>query len=550
MTIISSSQNDSGSFKTTKYFKNTITTSTSNISTTDSSPSTPNGSLESINMLTNLNLSTSLSSTSTTVTSTSSLLDSIVDSFTKPLNNENLNNHSNLLVDDFNSSLLQDSITMIPNYNISPTGEEEGSYLVVDLGGSTLRVAIVNIDSPLSNKDRKDRLQVIIENKWIISNEYKTINYEFFKFIGSKIQDTLNKQSLINTKNVINTGITWSFPLDTTSFNNGKIRHVSKGYTIDKEIYDQDLKEVFESVLLKEFNIQIDIRSILNDSLAVYSAGSFLDDKMRLAMVLGTGFNMCCQLQTNKNRMHSKKLIDNEILINTELSLFGQHLCDDFTTKYDGFIDKRFNHFKHHFKTYLSEDPDCNLLFQPHELMTSGRYLPELLRLILIDLINNEEIMTNFNKSELNEIINLRYDGFSGELMCFINECNDYNLITLKFKEFYNWEDEKNIKNSDIEIMKIIIESIIKRASFIVANTIIGFFKLFKQHNNDENLEGLITIGYVGSVLNYFHNYRNLIIEYVNSSNDAINEGYKVDLKLIENSSIIGAAIGAAYYSK
>lgn len=65
------------------------------------------------------------------------------------------------------------------------------------------------------------------------------------------------------------------FPLDTTSYNNGKIRHVSKGYTIGDDIYDKDLKQLFESVLQEEFNVKVDIRSILNDSLAVYAAGAF-----------------------------------------------------------------------------------------------------------------------------------------------------------------------------------------------------------------------------------------------------------------------------------
>jgi len=37
-----------------------------------------------------------------------------------------------------------------------------------------------------------------------------------------------------------------------------------------------------------------------------------------------------------------------------------------------------------------------------------------------------------------------------------------------------------------------------------------------------------------------------LIVEYVNNAEEA--KGIKVDLKLIENSSIIGAAIGAAYH--
>lgn len=476
-------------------------------------------------------------------------LDLIIKSFKGPLTDDNLGKHSELLLSDFNSSLSENAITMLPNYNISPAGDENGLYLVVDLGGSTLRVAVVDI-APQDEKydSRSDRINVVVEEKWLISNEYKVINRNFFKFIGSKIMETIEKQKILKLSDIIKTGITWSFPLDTTSYNNGKIRHVSKGYTIGDDVYDKDLKQLFESVLQEEFNVKVDIRSILNDSLAVYAAGAFLDDKMRLAMVLGTGFNMCCSLEASKDNMHASKLIDKRMLFNTELSLFGQHLCDDFATKYDAIIDDRFDNFKHHFKTYSLPDPETNTIFQPHELMTSGRYLPELTRLVLAELIERKEIFTEFDSEELNLILNVKYDGFEGELMCFINESHDFDAIGERICQVYQWK--KIISDSDIFIIRYVIKAIIQRAAFIVANAIIAFFKLIKQYNRLEDLKGLLTIGYVGSVLNHFHNYRNLVIDYVNSSKDAKACGYKIDLELIENSSIIGAAIGAAYYSK
>ncbi|KAI5950649.1 NAG5 [Candida margitis] len=477
-------------------------------------------------------------------------LDTIINSFKGPLTQESLIKHSELLLSDLNASLSQDAITMLPNYNISPTGDENGSYLVVDLGGSTLRVAIVDIAPQEEDKygSRSDRINIVVEEKWLICNEYKVIDRNFFKFIGFKIMETIKKQETLSTSDIIKAGITWSFPLDTTSYNNGKIRHVSKGYTIGDDVYDKDLKQMFEAVLQEEFDLKVDIRSILNDSLAVYSAGAFLDDKMRLAMVLGTGFNMCCSLEANTDRMHPSKLIDDKMLFNTELSLFGQHLCDDFATKYDTMIDHRFDNFKHHFKTYLQPDPETNTIFQPHELMSSGRYLPELTRLVLAELIEKKEIFIDFDSQELDSILNVKYDGFEGELMCFIDESHDFDAIGEKICHVYQWH--KTIPDSDIAIIRYVIKAVIQRASFIVANAIIAFFKLIKKFNKLENLNGLLTIGYVGSVLNHFHNYRKLIIDYVNESEDAKANNYEIDLELIENSSIIGAAIGAAYYSK
>lgn len=473
-----------------------------------------------------------------------SVLSSVTQMFTEALTEDNLNVYSEQVCEDFKAALVDNSeITMLPNYIISPNGEECGQYLVIDLGGSTLRVAVVDIDEPTGIKSREERVSVVMEKKWIIANDFKKIDYGFFKFIGSKISEVLLSQKVLDTKAVINTGITWSFPLETTSYNSGKIRHVSKGYTIGEDIYDQDLKMVLEKVMKEEHGMIMDVRSILNDSLAVYSAGCFIDDHMKLAMVLGTGLNLCCSLNSSDD-LHPDKFLGNSTLFNCEASLFGQNLCATFATKYDGIVDARFKQDNLHFKTFMEADPITKTLFQPHELMTSGRYLPELTRLVLVDLIEAGEIFQNV--SGLEKILTEDYDGFSGEVMCFIHETDDYDKINEKLCDTYSWT---SVSINDIITLKQVIDCIIKRAAFIVANTIIAFFKLLAQYSDDE-LQGDVTIGYVGSVLNYFNDYRSLIINYVNNNDVSKKLGVKIDLKLIDNSSIIGAAIGAAYYSK
>ena len=88
-----------------------------------------------------------------------------------------------------------------------------------------------------------------------------------------------------------------------------------------------------------------------------------------------------------------------------------------------------------------------------------------------------------------------------------------------------------------------------KRQAFIVSVSIVSFIKLLQQHNDDHFDSSIINIGYVGSVLKHFNVYRDLVKQYVNDNDDIKRLGVQVDFKLIENSSIIGAAIGAAYYS-
>lgn len=495
-------------------------------------------------------LSTSPSSLSSDLSvAPKTTLEKAVQEFTQNVDPCSLKYHSDCLLDDFNESLSENSkLTMLPNYNISPTGKEEGNFLIIDVGGSTLRVAIIRIDPFVyESEDRSKRVHIIIEKKWHINDSSKIIDSEFFKWLSSKVYETLQEQNLIKVDDlVINTGISWSFPLEQVSHNSGKIVYVGKGYTIASDIYNQDLKKLLENSLSDNFNIIIDIKTIINDSLAVYSAGSFLDKHMKLALVLGTGFNMCCSLNTYK--LHEgKKLHQDAILLNTELSLFGHTLISDLASKYDIKIDKRFDfkETKLNFKPHMTVDPITNDIFQPSELMTSGRYLCELTRLILIDLIEAKEIFSQLDEKELSPIFR-NYEGITGQLVCFISEVDNERLILEKVCEEFGW-NRFSITLSDISKLKIVVNSVIQRAAFIVAIAMVSFIKLLNHHNGCYG-QDLLTIGYVGSVLLHFKNYRKLILKYVNDNDDIKRLNIRIDFKSIDNSSIVGAAIGAAYY--
>lgn len=544
-------------FETSSETQDSETSSTHSNSESDSTTdSTTDSSLDSMDKLIQSELGTLEPHTS--------LVTSIVNSFIENATSTKLEHQAESLTADFNESLVTNSkITMLPNFNIEPTGKEHGNFLCIDLGGSTLRVAVVKIDPETTSKDNKSgqksdqnssdrssRISVIIEENWSIDNSFKIIDLDFFRFIATKIQYTLASQILLDPSTLINTGITWSFPLETTSHNNGRIVHVSKGYTISPEIFGKDLKSILEGVLKTEFGISIDIKIIINDSLAVYSAGAFLDKFMKLALVLGTGLNMCCSLNAS-DKIHDDKIFVNslhsspKILFNTELSLFGDKLLPLVATKYDNIIDSRFLDFGFHFKCFMSADPITNKLLQPTELMTSGRYLPELTRLVLCDLISSNNIFSQVQ--DLSTILDHPFDGFNGEIMCFVNESDDLDAISKKICAQYNW-DQSMITENDIVLLKYITDAIIKRGAFIVAVSIVSFIKLLTEHNND-NHDSKLTIGYVGSVLTYFNNYRNLVKEFINENEYVKKLGLEVDFKLVDNSSIIGAAIGAAYYS-
>ena len=467
--------------------------------------------------------------------------------FLMNLTDDELRRQSRRLVADVHQCIVEElAFTMLPNYAIAPLGDEHGAYLAIDLGGLTLRVAAVVIDPPRADANRGDRVHNVIEHQWIIPNDRKVMNTAFFHYIADRIADILAKQSEIDTTKVINTGITWLFPLTTTQHNRGRIRLVSKGYTIADDVYDRDLKDLLEEAMAERHQLRLDVKCIINDSLAVYLAGAFYDPYMKLALVLGTGTNVCCALDTLPLFPTSKTCPgESQVLFNTEISVFGDGFIDRITNDYDAMIDDRFATFQNRFRPFFEVDPLDGRVFQPHELMTLGRYVPELARLVVCDLIADKQLFQQV--MGLFERLQLPYDGFSGETMCCIDE-QGYPEIVAHLAKVYGW-DPLQITRDDVVILKVVCGAIIKRAAFVVALIIVAFVNLLSAHNLEPFADHRLDVGFVGLVLVYFHNYKRLVTEYVNHHLEITRRGLTVELMLIENSSIIGAAIGAAYYS-
>lgn len=474
----------------------------------------------------------------------------IIHQFDGKLDLAHIDTYSDDFVVDLNEALSQNSpISMLPNSNINPTGQEYGNYLAIDLGGSTLRISVIQLLPPTqdsSDEDRSNRVNIVNGKKWIMGNNEKVIDINFFKYMSSKIIECINDQDVISiTDDVINVGITWSFPLNQTSHNSGNIIHVGKGWSISKECYNKDLKFLLQDTMKDQYNLNLDVKVIINDSLAVYVAGKFLSSELKLAMVLGTGLNTCCSIKTS-SKVHASKILQDEpaMLFNCETSLFGSNLFN-LSTEFDYLIDKRFSMFERTFKSHMTTDQYSDFVFQPFELMTSGRYLPELTRLAIIKLLNHHELFEGFDIPQTSKLF-ISYDGFSNELLCFISENDDLELISSEFNKEYQLEC--NIH--DIQKIKQLVDSIITRASYIVTISIIGFIKLLKQHNEGEFINNHLIIGYVGSILVYFKKYRNLIMDFINTNDYIMDMKLKVELMPIDDSSIVGAAVGAAFYNE
>lgn len=479
------------------------------------------------------------------------LLNQALCAFNRGVNSASIGTRAEEMLCDFNEALMEeDSLTMRPNYPIHSDGSEHGDFLAIDLGGSTLRVAVVSLLPPESSfeLDRSHRVNITTMKLWHVDDSNKVLNKEFFSWVAAKIMEVLQSQQKLSSKSVIKTGITWSFPLQTVLFNSANVCFAGKGYKIMPEVYGHDLKVLIEEPLASEYNIKLDVRLIMNDSLAVYAAGTFIDKHTKLALVLGTGVNMCCILPASEKMHKSKHGFGKNVLFNTELSLYGGNLLEDVATKYDVAVDRHFQ-LPLTFKPHMQYDPVDNSLFQPAELLTSGRYLPELVRLALVDCIEQDGLFGSIlgKKPAVAQLMS-PYEGFAGELMCLISESDDNSEICQAISERFGWS-AADIDLNDVVALKLLVDAVIRRAAFVVSTSIVSLIKLIVQHNGSLDTN-LVNIAYVGSVLQYFTRYRQLIINFVNQCQDMVAMGVKIDLILVDESSIVGAAIGAAHYSQ
>ncbi|ODV97132.1 hypothetical protein PACTADRAFT_32623 [Pachysolen tannophilus NRRL Y-2460] len=431
--------------------------------------------------------------------------------------------------------------SMIPSCNMIPKGHEVGRYLIIDIGGSTLRIAIVDLTGDKSTS------KSLIEESWKILQKGKIIDAFFFENIAQKAKIILEKSNFFNNHEKINVGITWSFPIVQKSPSSALISDLGKGFTVLEDFKNKDLKQLFEKYFKKQ-DIDIDVLAIVNDSISVFIAGSYFDN-CKLALVLGTGLNASFSVKRDMLSNRKKKLIislnnkeNEEVLLNSELSLFGyniqkyitrfdEEMCSTWKSKFDEFEKENLPHMSSIYG-----------VFQPAEMLTSGRYVPEISRLMMVDLIKRKKLFCG----NLPKNFNREYE-ISGKLICDFYESRSTDSSLKIFSNTFPVDENDlplHVTEKDIETMKEIINLVISRAAILFTSLLVAIIRVLKiNEENDQNQ--VLNIGYVGSVLQYFTSYRRKLESCLLSEHEKGNIP-KIHFQYVDNSSIYGAAIAAS----
>lgn len=137
----------------------------------------------------------------------------------EPLDRARLQGISAGLQEQFAPKLQASDICMLPSYNHKlPTGLEKGTYLALDVGGSTFRIALVELNG--RQPGAKNMRIVNMKSFKIDEKVRQRRGTDFFDWMAEKIEIALAEAPPQKVDNVDSfpMGLAWSFPIEYVSF--------------------------------------------------------------------------------------------------------------------------------------------------------------------------------------------------------------------------------------------------------------------------------------------------------------------------------------------
>ncbi|KAI4948151.1 hypothetical protein J4E91_006145 [Alternaria rosae] len=429
----------------------------------------------------------------------------------------------------FAPKLQSSDICMLPSYNHKlPSGFEKGTYLALDVGGSTFRIALVELNGRQPNA--KNMRIAVMKSYKIDEKVRQRRGNDFFEWMAEKIQDALADPLLRNSTDTESfpMGLAWSFPVEQTSSRSANLLDMGKGFRATEGVLGQDLSELIMAPCRKR-GLPVHMDSIINDSSATLLSRAYEDPSTRFAVILGTGFNISVHLPVSslaatKYKGYPQQWLDEatHVLVNTECSMFGKGVFP--TTRWDDQLNDA--HMR----------PD----FQPFEHMISGRYIGEIVRLILVEAVQTAGLFSGEIPDQLAEPYTLD----TGTIAAM--EMDDSKYLTSATALFQSKHSlSKPPTYNDIQFVRQVSQLVSHRAAAFLAT---GIHALWALRTESEGLTpasaGRMSIGCNGSVIEKYPFFRELCQSHLHELTTASGaEPNSVSLEIAVESAIYGAAV-------
>jgi len=386
-------------------------------------------------------------------------------------------------------------LKMLPSFLSAPDGSERGLYLALDFGGTNVRVLLVELhgNSQYTILARRQTQLKDVGGRYDYTTSLTSAD-ELFDFIASEVAQ------IVPSDKDLPLGHTFSFPSRQQDINNALLINWTKELAVSG-IEGHNVTKLLAAALMRTGLTRVRPVAIINDTVGTLLTAAYTHQNSCIGSICGTGHNSA-YLEPHY------RTTDSEMIINMESGNFDKLPL----TNYDCMLDA------------ASEKPGHQLL----EKAVSGRYLGELLRLILCDLVN---------KDLISPLLSTPYY-LSAEDIAFI-----LTDATPALSNIAKWLVEGcHIGNWSIEdrlALKEAAELLVNRSASFVAASYLGVI----QHIDPE-LERNHHIAIDGSLFEKMPGYAQTITRVLHNAHGV--KANKITTGLTKDGSGVGAAIAAA----
>jgi len=259
-------------------------------------------------------------------------------------------------------------VKMFPTYvrNIAD-GSETGKVLALDLGGTNFRVLLVTL-LPNSRVDLTSKIFVIPQSIMLGPG------VNLFRHLADCLLDFMKREDLIKADIRYPLGFTFSFPCKQEGLASARLTSWTKGFTCSGVVNEDVVKMLQTSIDEKGLNVQC--VALVNDTVGTLMACAYKDQNTSIGLILGTGTNACYMETLDRVGTWDGDYKDpKQVIINMEWGAFGNN--------------NRLNHIR----TKYDEEVDLSSVNQGQQIfekMISGMYMGEIVRLIILDLMQQD----------------------------------------------------------------------------------------------------------------------------------------------------------------
>jgi hexokinase len=277
-----------------------------------------------------------------------------------------------------------------------PTGNERGTILTIDLGGTNLRVCKVTLHGDRKGAKEKSDLD---QDQYKMAQDLKTGEAEgLWNFIAEKLEEFMKSRKLdkeYSTQKPMPLGFTFSYPARQERIDHAVLQTWTKGFDI-KGVEGEDAAHHLREKMQSK-DLPFELICVINDTVGAMVASAYNDPATIIGAIFGTGCNAAYmaslssikKLKRTDERTEATQngRSDGKMAINCEYGAFDNERHVLPVTKYDKQIDE--------------DSPRPGE--QAFEKLSAGLYLGEIFRLILVDLANRGLIFKDQDMRQLHE---------------------------------------------------------------------------------------------------------------------------------------------------